>query len=52
MVQALNPFFIVLFAPVFAYFWVGLNKRNMEPNAAVKFAFAIMFVGAGFFRWW
>ena len=49
MFQALNPFFIVLFAPVFAYFWVGLNKRNMEPNAAVKFAFAIMFVGAGFF---
>ena len=49
MIQALNPFFIVVFAPVFAYFWVVLNRRKLEPNAAVKFSFAILFLGIGFF---
>ena len=29
MFQALNPFFIVLFAPVFAYLWAYLGKKNI-----------------------
>ena len=49
MFQALNPFFIVLFAPVFAYCWVYLNKKNIEPNATIKFAIAILFISIGFF---
>jgi POT family proton-dependent oligopeptide transporter len=49
MFQALNPLFIVLFAPVFAYLWVYLNKKNIEPNATVKFAMAILFISIGFF---
>jgi len=49
MFQALNPFFIVVFAPLFAYFWVYLSKKNIEPNTAVKFAIAILFIGIGFF---
>ena len=49
MFQALNPLFIVLFAPVFAYLWVYLDKKNIEPNATVKFAMAILFISIGFF---
>ena len=48
MFQALNPFFIVLFAPVFAYLWVFLGKKNIEPNVGIKFALAILLVGIGF----
>ena len=43
---SLNALFIVLFAPVFAWFWVKLGKYN--PNTAIKFAFALLLVGLGF----
>jgi POT family proton-dependent oligopeptide transporter len=43
---SLNAMFIVMFAPVFAWVWVKLGKKN--PNAAVKFGFALLFVGIGF----
>ncbi len=45
---SLNAIFIILFAPVFAWLWIKLEKRNMNPNAAVKFALAIILVGLGF----
>ena len=48
MFQALNPFFIVVFAPIFAFFWTYLGKKNIEPNAGIKFATAIFLVGIGF----
>ncbi|TRZ43248.1 peptide MFS transporter [Robertkochia solimangrovi] len=43
-----NAIFIILFAPVFAWLWVKLDKRNLNPNAAIKFAIALMLVGLGF----
>ena len=45
---SLNAIFIILFAPVFAWLWIKLEKRNMNPNAAVKFALGIILVGLGF----
>lgn len=45
---SLNAVFIILFAPVFAWFWIKLEKKNMNPNAALKFAFGIILVGLGF----
>lgn len=45
---SLNAMFIVIFAPVFAWFWVKLGKKKLNPNAAVKFGFALLFVGLGF----
>ncbi len=44
--QSLNPLFIILLAPVFAWFWVKLGKR--DPNSVVKFALALFFLGTGF----
>lgn len=41
-----NALFIILLAPVFAWFWVKLGKYN--PNAAVKFGIALLLVGLGF----
>ena len=46
--QALNPLFIMLFAPLFSIMWIQLAKRNREPSAPIKFAFSLIFVGAGF----
>ena len=45
---SLNAVFIIIFAPVFAWLWIKLDKRNMNPNAAVKFAIGILLVGLGF----
>lgn len=46
--QFFNAFFIVALAPVFSIMWNGLAKRGIEPSIPVKFAVALMGVGAGF----
>ena len=46
--QSFNPIFIIIFAPLFSIMWNGLAKRGLEPSIPVKFAFALMGVGAGF----
>lgn len=46
--QIFNPLFIVALAPLFSLLWVWLGKRGMEPSIPVKFAIALMLVGAGF----
>ncbi|MGW7364830.1 peptide MFS transporter [Streptomyces sp. NPDC054841] len=47
--QSLNPLFIMALAPVFAWMWLALARRNREPNTIVKFAMALVLVGASFF---
>jgi POT family proton-dependent oligopeptide transporter len=44
--QSLQPLFIITFAPVFAWLWVRLRKR--EPSSPAKFGLGLLFVGAGF----
>jgi proton-dependent oligopeptide transporter, POT family len=46
--QAVNAFFIMLFAPVFSVMWVWLAKKGKEPSAPVKFAIGLLLLGAGF----
>jgi POT family proton-dependent oligopeptide transporter len=46
--QALGPIFIILFAPGFAWLWVRLARRNLDPSLPVKFAFGLLFLGLGF----
>lgn len=47
--QSINPFFIMLFAPVFSWMWVKLSQKNMEPSAPVKFAIGLVLLGLGYF---
>ncbi|MEV6425357.1 oligopeptide:H+ symporter [Streptomyces sp. NPDC051662] len=47
--QSLNPVFIMALAPVFAWFWLWLNRRGQEPSTVVKFAAGLFFVGVSFF---
>jgi proton-dependent oligopeptide transporter, POT family len=45
---SLNALFIILFAPIFAWVWVKLDKIQSNPNAAIKFGLGILFAGLGF----
>ena len=46
--QNFNPISIVLLAPVLSAFWGWLARRGWEPSIPIKFAAALMGVGAGF----
>lgn len=46
--QIFNALFIVLLAPVFGIMWNALSKRGIEPTIPIKFAIALVGVGAGF----
>ncbi len=45
---ALNALFIVILASPFAWLWVELDRRNMEPSTPVKFGLGIVQAGLGF----
>ncbi|MFI2742984.1 peptide MFS transporter [Zhouia sp. PK063] len=56
--QSLNPFFIMILAPVFSYLWIKLRKSKKEPSTPMKFVlgllqlalgFAVIVIGARFF---
>lgn len=44
--QSLNPMFIILLAPVFAWIWMRLGKR--QPSIPVKFSLGLLFAGISF----
>ena len=46
--QALNAGYIVIFAPILAWLWIALAKRNLEPSTPVKFAVGVFLAGLGF----
>ena len=46
--QAVNPFFIIVFAPVFSWLWLALAKRNLESGAPIKFAMGLITMALGF----
>ena len=45
---AANSFFIFTLAPLFAFLWTWLGRRNIEPGTPVKFALGIIQAGLGF----
>jgi len=48
VLQAVNPFFIIVFAPVFAALWVNLGRRNLDLTSPAKFGFGLILMGLGF----
>lgn len=44
--QSLNPLFIITFAPIFAWMWVKLGKR--QPTVPQKFALSLLLSGLSF----
>ena len=47
--QNINPFFIVVLAPVFGAMWTWLAHRNRNPSIPAKFALGLLGLAAGFF---
>src|SRR5262245_41814214 len=46
--QSANPIFIVIFAPFFAWIWVALGARSLNPSAPIKFGLGLVLLGVGF----
>jgi POT family proton-dependent oligopeptide transporter len=47
--QNVNPFLIVVLAPVFGWLWVWLSRRNANPSIPFKFALGLLGLAVGFF---
>jgi len=46
--QSINPIYIILLGPVFAWLWTSLGRRGLEPSAPAKFGLGLVQLGAGF----
>jgi POT family proton-dependent oligopeptide transporter len=44
--QSVQPIFVIILAPVFAWLWMRLGPR--EPSVPAKFAFGLLFMGLSF----
>jgi len=46
--QSINPIYIIVLAPLFAWLWTALAKRGLEPSTPAKFGLALIQVGLSF----
>ncbi len=46
--QSINPIYIILLAPLFAWLWTFLAKRKLEPSTPAKFGLGLVQLGFGF----
>ncbi len=46
--QSVNSLFIIIFAPVFAWLWVFLARKNLNPSTPVKFGLGLLMLAVGF----
>jgi proton-dependent oligopeptide transporter, POT family len=46
--QVVQPIFVVCLAPVFAWLWMALNRRKLEPPSPAKFVLGLLFAGLAF----
>ena len=44
--QSMNPMFILIYVPIFAWLWVKLGSK--QPSSPAKFSIGLMFAGASF----
>ncbi len=49
VLQSVNPLLIIICAPIFAWLWVFMSKRKLEPSAPAKFSLGLILLGGGFF---
>ena len=46
--QSVNPAAVIVFAPVFAWLWLFLGRRGLEPSTPVKFCLGLWLLGLAF----
>jgi POT family proton-dependent oligopeptide transporter len=46
--QNVEPILLVIFAPIFAWMWLKLGRKNAEPSSPAKFSMALFFAAMAF----
>ncbi|HTJ23960.1 MAG TPA: peptide MFS transporter, partial [Gemmatimonadaceae bacterium] len=46
--QSVNPFVILIFAPIFAAMWTALGRAGREPSTALKMVLGLALLATGF----
>jgi proton-dependent oligopeptide transporter, POT family len=46
--QSINPIYIMILAPLFAWLWTWMAKKGIEPSTPAKFGLALLQVGFSF----
>jgi proton-dependent oligopeptide transporter, POT family len=46
--QFVQPIFVVALAPVFAWLWLAMGRKRLEPSSPAKFALGLLFAGLAF----
>lgn len=46
--QSENSLLIILLTPFFAWLWIALGRRKLDPSTPLKFALGLIFMGIGF----
>jgi POT family proton-dependent oligopeptide transporter len=46
--QSVNSLFIIIFAPIFAALWTGLDRKRINISSPAKFALGLAMAGIGF----
>ena len=46
--QSIPPVLVIVLAPFFAWLWVALGRRNLDPSAPFKFGLGLLQLGLGF----
>jgi POT family proton-dependent oligopeptide transporter len=42
--QSVEPMFVIILAPVFAWMWIRLGRMRREPSSPVKFTLSLVFL--------
>lgn len=46
--QSIGPVFILLLSPLFAWIWMRLGRRGLDPSTPVKFGLSLILLGSSF----
>jgi POT family proton-dependent oligopeptide transporter len=46
--QSVEPLFVILFSPVFAWLWLRMARANREPSSPTKFTLGLFFLSLSF----
>ena len=47
ILQSVQPIFVIILSPIFAWIWLRLNRANREPSSPAKFSLGLVIVGLG-----
>jgi POT family proton-dependent oligopeptide transporter len=46
--QSVEPLFVIIFSPIFAWIWLALARRRREPSSPAKFTFGLFALSLSF----